>query len=185
MEDLDRPISVNDLRDLMGELRMMARRMLSSESKPHSFTPTALAMTALRRAKLRDQDWDEVRWENRSHFFAVLTNAMRNALIDHARHRQAKGRSNLVYSALDEEVFRDLPGEADESPEQIILLEEALAILESTDKYLAGIIYQFYFMGFSAGEIAEVDQVNEKTVDRNLKKARTLLRKILSGLAQR
>ncbi len=63
-------ISVADLRDLVGELRMMARHFLSLE-KVHSFTPTALAMTALRRAKLTEQDWSEVRWENRAHFFSA------------------------------------------------------------------------------------------------------------------
>ncbi|HEV8543218.1 MAG TPA: hypothetical protein VGR78_12555, partial [Verrucomicrobiae bacterium] len=64
-------IRVDDLRNLLGELRMMARQLLSSE-RVHSFTPTALAMTALRRAKLSDQDWSEVRWENRAHFFSAL-----------------------------------------------------------------------------------------------------------------
>src|SRR5690349_5216944 len=74
-------IHVDDLKNLVGELRMMARRFLVSEGT-HSFTPTALAMTALRRAKLSEQDWNDVRWENRGHFFASLNTAMRHALID-------------------------------------------------------------------------------------------------------
>src|SRR5215831_10715801 len=90
-------ISIEDLQNLVGELRMLARRLLATESRAHSFTPTLLAMSALRRAKLKQQDWQEVRWENRAHFFSGLSRAMRNALIDHARRRKAKSRDALIY----------------------------------------------------------------------------------------
>src|SRR5689334_5292995 len=95
-------IGVDDLRNLVGELRMMARQLLTCESHKHSFTPTALAMTALRRAKLHDQEWQEVRWKNRAHFFSSLATAMRNALIDYARRRKGKGRDNIIYLPPDE-----------------------------------------------------------------------------------
>src|SRR5262245_48845753 len=119
--DLGDPISIEDLRNLIGELRMMARRLLATESAMHSFTPTALAMTALRRVKLKEQEWEDVRWENRSHFFSNLAMAMRNALIDHARRRKAKGRDKVVYFAPDELFLKDLPAEAEERPTRIIL----------------------------------------------------------------
>src|SRR5262249_10407616 len=57
------PITVKDLQNLIGELRAMARALLYSERKTHSITPTALALSALRRAKLQDQDWNDIRWE--------------------------------------------------------------------------------------------------------------------------
>jgi hypothetical protein len=98
-------ITIDDLRNLVGELRMMARQLLDRESHRHSFTPTALAMTALRRAKLEEQSWQEVRWENRAHFFSALAMAMRHALIDHARRRKARGRDNIVYLPPDELLF--------------------------------------------------------------------------------
>lgn len=172
-------IGVDDLRNLVGELRMMARQLLTSESHRHSFTPTALAMTALRRAKLEDQDWKDVRWENRDHFFSALARAMRHALIDHARRRKAKGRENLVYVAPDEMLLRDLAAEAEDCPERIAFLEEALVRLESVEPRLAQVIHQFYFLGQSTGEMAVVGNISEKTVDRDLKKARILLRKLM------
>src|SRR5688572_253850 len=137
-------IRVDDLRNLVGELRIMARRFLVSEST-HSFTPTALAMTALRRAKLSEQDWSEVRWENRAHFFAALSTAMRHALIDHARRKRSKGRENVFYCSPDEDFFRDLPAQAEERPERFILVDEALARLASEDQRLAECVRQFYF----------------------------------------
>jgi len=136
-------------------------------------------MTALRRTKLKEQDWEDVRWENRAHFFGALVKAMRHALVDHARRKQAKGRHNLVYLPPDEVIFRDLPAEAEERPERILRLEEAVARLGASDPRLASVIHQFYYLGYSTTEMARFAKVSEKTVDRDLKKARTLLRKML------
>jgi RNA polymerase sigma factor (TIGR02999 family) len=172
-------ISIEHLQNLVGELRMIARRLLSTESGAHSFSPTLLAMTALRRAKLKDQDWEEVRWENRAHFFSGLARAMRNALIDHARRRKAKGRDAIVYFPPDENFFSNLPAEAEDKPDQIILLEEALAKIEAEDKRLADVVHQFYYAGYSVSDMARFAGVSEKTVDRDLKKARIILRKML------
>jgi RNA polymerase sigma factor (TIGR02999 family) len=172
-------IGVDDLSNLFGELRMMARQLLNSESHNHSFTPTALAVTALRRAKLQEQDWRDVRWENRAHFFSALATAMRHALVDHARRRKAKGREKVVYLPPDEILFRDLPLDAEERPERIVLLEEALSKLDSQDGRLSDAVHQFYFVGYTAAEMARFNGVSEKTIDRDLKKARILLRKLM------
>ena len=162
---------------------MMAVRLLATESRMHSFTPTALAMTALRRAKLKEQDWENVRWENRAHFFASVAMAMRNALIDHARRRRAKGRDAIVYFPPDEIAFNNLAAEAEERPERIILLEEALAQIENGDRRLSEVIHQFYYAGYSVSEMAHFAGVSEKTIDRDLKKARTLLKKTVEKLS--
>ncbi len=175
----DPSITINDLRNLVGELRLMARRLLLAEPGMHSFTPTALAMTALRRARLKEQDWSEVRWENRAHFFAALATAMRHALVDHARRSKAKGRDQLSYRPPEDDVFRDLPADAEERPTLVILLEEALAKLEAADRRLGDVLHQFYFLGYSIPEMAQFSGVSEKTVDRDLKRARTVLRKML------
>ena len=171
-------ITVTDLRDLMGELRMMARRLLDRESH-NSFTPTALAMTALRRVKLQEQEWQEVRWENRAHFFSALAQAMRHALIDHARRRKSKGRNDIIYLPPDEILFRDLAAEAETTPERVVILDEALSRLEADNKRLADVVHEFYFLGYSTANMAEFNGVSEKTIDRDLKKARILLRRLM------
>ena len=180
----DHIISVDDLANLVGELRAMARNLLYSESGNHTFTPTALAMTALRRAKLKDQDWAEVRWENRAHFFSSLALAMRNALIDHARRKRAKGRGNIAYFSPDESIFHRLPIEAEECPDRVIVLEEALARLGTQDQRLAEVVQQYYFMGFTIPEMARSFQLSEKTVDRDLQRARVVLRKAVEELTR-
>jgi RNA polymerase sigma factor (TIGR02999 family) len=178
------PISIADLQNLLGELRLLARRLLATESRADSFTPTLLAMTALRRVKLKDQDWEDVRWENRAHFFAALSRAMRNALVDHARRKKAKGREAIMYFPPDESFFSNLAVEAEETPDRIILLEEALARIESQDKRLAEVVHQFYYAGYSISDMARFAGVSEKTVDRELKRARILLRKMLEEFAK-
>lgn len=136
-------------------------------------------MTALRRAKLTEQDWETVRWENRSHFFAALSTAMRHALIDHARKRQAKGRENILYFSPDESMFRDLPAEAEDRPDRLMVLDEALEKLRTDHTRLAEAINQFYYLGYSIPEMARFSEVSEKTVDRDLQRARTVLRKLI------
>jgi RNA polymerase sigma factor (TIGR02999 family) len=177
------PVTIADLQNLLGELRMLARRLLATESRTDSFTPTLLAMTALRRVKLKEQDWEDVRWENRAHFFSALSKAMRNALIDHARRRKAKGRAAILYFPPDNSFFNNLAAEAEEKPDRIILLEEALAGIEAQDARLAEVVHQFYYAGYSVSDMARFAGVSEKTVDRELKKARVLLRKMLDELA--
>jgi len=182
--DEEKPVRSDDLQELVGELRMMARRLLSTESEAYSFTPTALAVTALRRSKLAAQDWEQVRWENRNHFFSCLAQAMRHALVDHARKRKSKGRDKIIYVAPDENVFHELPNEAEERPQQILLLEEAMARLENTEERLAKVIEQFYFLQYSIPDIARFGDVSEKTVDRDLKRARITLQRIMQELAK-
>lgn len=173
-------IAVEDLQNLVGELRMMARGLLSGERKNHSFTPTGLAMSALRRAKLKNQDWEEVRWENRAHFFSCVAEAMRHSLVDHARRRSAKGRGNLVYLPPDESIFRNLAQDADEQPDRYLHLEEAMEKLRLTENRLATVVSHFYYLGHSIHEIATILDISEKTVDRDLNRGRVLLKKFLT-----
>ena len=176
-ESMER-ITVEDLENLVGELRMMARGLLVNEGRNHSFTPTALAMSALRRAKLKDLEWEQVQWESRTHFFCSLSEAMRHALVDHARRRKSKGRAKMVYLAPDDAVFQNLAHDADQQPDRLLQLEDAMIRLRLLESRLATVITHYYYLGHSTKEIAGILDVNEKTVDRDLQRARILLRKL-------
>jgi DNA-directed RNA polymerase specialized sigma24 family protein len=76
-------------------------------------------------------------------------------------------------------LFHDLPLDAEERPERIVVLEEALSQLEAQDKRLAGAVHQFYFVGYTTAEMALFNGVSEKTIDRDLKRARIVLRQFM------
>jgi RNA polymerase sigma-70 factor (ECF subfamily) len=176
------PITVKDLQNLIGELRAMARGLLYAESRSHSITPTALALSALRRAKLQDQDWNDVRWENRAHFFGMLMIAMKHALIDRARAAEAQKRARITYLPGNDPLIEDLATEAVEQPERIINLYEALERLKKAGPTLAELLEQHYFMGYSINAMAAYSKLDERTIKRRLDRARVMLRKLIEEL---
>lgn len=175
-------ITVIDLQNLIVELRMLARGVLSSEKNPQSLTPTALVLTAIQRLKLSNQNWDDVRWENRAHFFDAIARAMRNALIDRARWLHAKGRDKVVSVPFDDRMLLSLPSSMEERPYIYILLDEALEELRKEDPLLAHVLDQFYFAGFEVSDIQRFLSVSEKTVDRKLRDARLALKSKMKRL---
>src|SRR5262245_50317189 len=70
------------------ELRRLADRQLQGERSGHTLQPTALVHEAFLKLRgLRD-----IRWHDRTHFFAFSSRVMRRILVDHARGRMAAKR---------------------------------------------------------------------------------------------
>src|SRR3954453_8000728 len=65
------------------ELRRLAKGYMGRERPGHTLQTTAL----INEAYLRLVDWKNVKWQNRSHFFAVAAQMMRRILVDFARSR--------------------------------------------------------------------------------------------------
>ncbi len=74
------------------ELHRQAARYLKKERADHTLQPTALVHEAY--IKLINQE--NVRWQNRSHFFAIAANAMRRILVDYARTRNREKRGGAA-----------------------------------------------------------------------------------------
>jgi RNA polymerase sigma factor (TIGR02999 family) len=65
------------------DLRRLARYLMKGERKGHSLQATELVdQIYFRMVAAKDRDW-----QNRRHFFAIASRAMRRHLIDHARGR--------------------------------------------------------------------------------------------------
>src|SRR5690606_14269106 len=74
--------------DLYEELRLIARRHLRRLRPGHTLNTTAVVQEAyLKLAGSQDS-----RWNDRGHFFALASTAMRQLLLDHARRRRADKR---------------------------------------------------------------------------------------------
>ncbi|MDB4949566.1 MAG: polymerase sigma factor [Gemmatimonadetes bacterium] len=156
------------------ELRDMADRQLRRENPGHTLSPTAL----VHEAYIRLVDQTRVQWQDRAHFFAIASQAMRRVLVDHARrHRAARRGGGVRPLALDEV---EIP--LQERAEVLVALDEALHRLEALDTRLARVVELRFFGGLTETEAAEVLGVAERTVRRDWVKARGwLLREMEAG----
>lgn len=166
--------SIEDIQSLILELRNTAISLLSMESNAHSVRPTALVHSAFRRCKFIGQDVAEIKWKSRKQFFALMHSAMRNALVDYARRRNAASRPKISYVNPEDIDLHNLADTATNHPEQIIALEESLHSLSQTHKELVEVIEHHYFTGLSIVELAKMFEMSEKSIKRRLRQGRLL-----------
>ncbi len=155
------------------ELRTLADRYLRKERAGHTLQSTALVHEAF----LRLVDQKHARVENRSHFFAVASQAMRRVLVDHARRDQAGKR----IGAHDKIALDKAPELATESNSEILAVNQALELLSEIKPRAAKLVELRYFGGLTNPEAAEVLDVSLATVERDWLVARTWLKRRLRG----
>ena len=157
------------------DLRQRARRYMRQERSCHTLQPTALVHEAF----LRLVDQRSVRWQNRSHFLAIASTAMRRILVDYARtHSRAKRGSGYAVEPLDDAE----PGAAvDIDRVDVIALDVALNRLARRDPQQAQVVELRYFGGLSVDEAAQVLGVSAATVNRDWAMARAWLFVELGG----
>ena len=159
------PDAMDRLTPLVYErLRRIAHRQLRAEPVGHTLSTTALVHEAY--LKLVDQTRAE--WQDRGHFFAVASGAMRRILVDYARqHRRAKRGGGLRRVTLDESALS-----LDERSDNLIALDEALTRLAELNPRLSRVVEYRFFAGLTEEEIAEATGVTVRTVKRDWAKAR-------------
>ncbi len=154
-------------------LHGIARKQLGRERSDHTLAPTAL----VHEAYMRLIDQNQVRWQNRAHFFAIAARAMRRILVNHARDRVALKRGGgQMAITLDEEL-----APAISRPEQMLALEDALNRLQTLDERRALVVEYRFFGGLTHEEIAHVLGVSVPTVQRDWRFARAWLARDLSS----
>jgi RNA polymerase sigma factor (TIGR02999 family) len=153
------------------ELRKLAAHRMAGERADHTLQATALVHDAYIRL-VGDRD---MRWANRTHFFAVAAEAMRRILIEHARAKNGPRRGgDRVKLPMD---VVDLA--ASDSPEEILALDEAISRLEREDGDAARIVQLRFYAGLSIEEIAKALNISPRTVKREWSFARAFLYRIL------
>ncbi len=170
------PPAESDLLPLVyEELRRLASAYLNNERQGHTLQPTAL----VHEAYLRLVDQTRVRWQDRTHFFAVAAMCMRRILINHARDRnRLKRGGNMRRVALS-----DLAAPGNLSDEALLVLDEAIAALDELDERKARVVEFRYFAGLSVEQTAELLGTSPATVKRDWEFARAwLLRELTSGV---
>ena len=141
------------------ELHRLAVHYMRNERPGHTLQATGL----LNEAYVRLIDWRNVRWENRSHFYAVVAQFMRRVLVDYARSRlYAKRGGDCHPVSLEEGATL-----ADDSMMTLVDVDLALERLASIDPRPAQVVELRYFGGLSVEETAEVLKVSPITVIRS------------------
>ncbi|MFT7464096.1 MAG: RNA polymerase sigma-70 factor (ECF subfamily) [Pseudohongiellaceae bacterium] len=153
------------------ELHRLAQRRLSRERRDHTLQATALVNEAyLRLIDQRDQSW-----KNRSHFLGIAATMMRRILINHAQAHRAEKRGGDRQRVTLHESAALLEGRAAD----LIDLDAALDRLTARDQEAARLVELRFFAGLSNEEVAELQGVSTRTVERSWRVAKAWLRKEL------
>lgn len=156
---------------IYGALKTLAHGQMGGESPGHALQTTAL----VHEAYLRLIGNEDVRWDNRRHFFGAAAEAMRRIRIDEARRRKSLKRGgDRARVDIDEAaaVF-------DDDPAELLRIDEALRKLEEIDARQAEIVKLRYFGGLSIDDTAKALDVSPRTVDTDWRFARVWLRREL------
>jgi RNA polymerase sigma factor (TIGR02999 family) len=157
------------------ELHRLAGFYMAGERSNHPLQTTAL----INEAYVRLIGWDNVRWQNRAHFFGVAAQLMRRILVDQARaHHRIKRGHGAIETTLDEGcVYRQ------ERTRDLLVVDEALTSLERFDPRKGRIVELKFFGGLTEEEIATVLEISERTVRREWSLARAWLHDEISSEA--
>ena len=172
-----RPEAANQLFTLVyRELIQMAAGKFRTERPNHTWQPTDLVHETFLRLFTKGP---KKKYANRAHFFGVVSRAMAQILIDHARHRNALKQPGA---------WRQVPlEEADviaENPPDRLALEEAVTRLGAFDPRLCHLAELRLFAGLSTSEAGALLGRAPSTARRDWSIARTWLQRELERASQ-
>jgi RNA polymerase sigma factor (TIGR02999 family) len=155
------------------ELRTIAHRHLAAHGHEDTLNSTAL----VHEAYLKIGAQEGAAWQDRAHFFALASVAMRQILIDRARARTSLKRGGVQRQiTLEEDTIS-----TEDQAESLLQLDDALVKLAEVAPRLVRVVECRFFGGMSEEEIGSVLGVTTRTVRRDWDKARMLLRRALSA----
>lgn len=153
------------------DLRRIARGQRRRVGANDSMQTTAL----VHEAYLKLSDHDRAAWAGRGHFLAVAAVAMRQILVDQARHRLRKKRGGgAIQTSLDGAMLA-----VEQDAERVLAIDQALRALGAHDPRLVRVVECRYFGGLSEQETAAALDISLRTAQRDWLKARAWLRAAL------
>lgn len=114
-------------------------------------------------------------WVSEAHFYGVAAHAMRQILVDHARRAQAAKRGGGVQRTT----LSARHGAYEIDLDELIALDEALDRLDEVDTRLRRIVEWLFFSGMTQRQVAELLGVSTRTVEREWRKAKLFLHRLL------
>lgn len=142
-----------------GDLRNLAAARMLQEAPGHTLQPTAL----VHEAWLRLVGESNKNWRSRAYFFAAAAEAMRRILVEHAR-RKARFKHGGGQQRLN---IEDLELAEATPDDKVLLVNDALEILERTNPERARVVLMKFYGGMTNKEVAELLGIGERSVDRH------------------
>jgi len=152
---------------LYSELHRLAKRELARRGAPPSLSVTTL----LHEAYLDMSARAGASFPDQARFMGYAARVMRGLIIDHARNRCAiKRGGEFKITSLEN---HDVENPAD--AKELSSISDALDQLAKVEPGLAEVVDMKFFCGFSFAEIAALQKLSERTVQRKWEKARIYL----------
>ena len=165
------PVSAELLPLVYDELRNLAQKRLAEEAPGQTLQATAL----VHEAWISLAGEEERSWVDRGHFFRAAAQAMRHILVDRAR-----AKASLKRGANPEMIDIEGLDIADTTiDERVLLVDEMMTRLERVDPESVRVITLKFFGGLTNKEIAAMDGVAERTVERYWAFARAKLLRMI------
>jgi RNA polymerase sigma factor (TIGR02999 family) len=148
------------------ELRRIARGQRRAAGSPATLDTTAL----VHEVYLKLHGAPEAKAIDRPHFLSLAARAMRQVLVDHARSRgRLKRGGDVVITGLGDDI-----GMATDMID-LVALDTALAQLTALDARAGQLVEWHVFGGLGMAEIARMQDLTERTVFRDWRRARAFL----------
>ena len=155
--------------ELYEELRRLARWNMSR--MPHGQTLQATAL--INEAWIRIAGRDDQEWECRKHFYFAAARAMRDILIEDARHKSAEKRGGGRRRVE----LEDLHLVVEAPTEHMLELDAALRHLENVDNEGFRLVMLRFFTGISMEETAALLETPVRSTERKWRFVRSWLRR--------
>lgn len=171
---------------LYGELKRLAEHRLSRLPAGQTLQATALVHEAYMRL-VGDKDPG---WQGRGHFFGAAARAMRDILVERARHKgrlkRGGGRRRLDMDEGMEISHEGGAGSDDGAFDegQILSLDRALRRMETQYPRASEIVMYRSFAGLDSEQIAAIMGISSRTVERDWRFARAWLHRAIESDGQ-
>jgi RNA polymerase sigma factor (TIGR02999 family) len=151
------------------ELKQLARKQLAASSG-NTLNTTAL----VHEVYLKLVQPEPRQLHGRVHFFALAAKAMRQIVVDHARARatEKRGGEGLQIVELDAALSA---ADSAMAPDELLRLDHALSTLEAEEPRLAQLVEWRFFGGLGIAEIAALQNISERTLNRDWRRAKAQL----------
>ncbi len=160
------------------ELHGLARRQMAHQVPGHTLQATALVNEVFLKLSNRMQESEgngEAPWKDKTHLLGLASRAMRSILVDHARKKSSKKRKATGERvALDRAVL-----EFEETSGDLVVLNEALEVLELQDPRMVRLVELHYFGGCTMDEVSRALDISLRTAQREWRMAKARLRQVI------